>query len=169
MHGDQKGKECDWVIREIKIFDAILHAKVAWEQVDPQCIIKCFRHSRVLEQESLQSPPPSPLDVSEDDKYANYFQELLDIPWDEYLAMDEDLEHEEPARAPDTQAYCINDRDTDQDPKDNQSEPAPIQLETATEYLMNIQKSNLDDVKLFNLLEQAMAHIQSKKDNNRTD
>ena len=77
--------------------------------------------------------------------------------------MDEDLEHEEPARAPDTQAYCIDDWDTDQDhDKDNQSEPEPIQPEIATEHLMDIQKSNLDDIKLSDLLEQAMAHIQSK-------
>ena len=80
--------------------------------------------------------------------------------------MSEDLECKEPVRAPDTQAYCIDDQDTDQDPKDNQSEPAPIQLETAIEYLMNLQKSNLDDVKLFDLLEQAMCTHTIKKDNN---
>ena len=45
------------IIREIKIFDAILHAKVATEQVDPLCIIKCFKWSGVLEQENPPSPP----------------------------------------------------------------------------------------------------------------
>ena len=130
MHGDQKGKECTEIIREIKIFDAILHAKVAWEHVDPQCIIKCFKWGGVLEQENS---PPSPVDATEEeDDFANYFQELLDIPWDEYLAMDEDLECDEPARAPNTQAYCIDDQDTDQDhDKDNQSQPEPIQPEIA--------------------------------------
>ena len=78
--------------------------------------------------------------------------------------MDKNLELKQPARAPDSQAYCIDDWDTDQDhDKDNQSEPEPVQHDVALEYLMNIQKSNLDDIKLFDLLEKAMAHVQSKK------
>ena len=68
----RKVKDVTEIIKKIKIYDAILHTKVAWEQVDPQCIIKCFRHSGVLEQESLQSPPSSPVDVSEDGEFANY-------------------------------------------------------------------------------------------------
>ena len=134
------------------------------ETSHPDCIIKCFKQSGIMEQIIPPSPPPSPVHVSEDDKFANYFQDLLDFPWEEYSAMDEDLECEEPARAPNTLAYCIDDQDTDRDhEKDNQSEPAPIQSEIVLGYLMNIQKSNLDDIKLFDLLEQAMAHIQSKK------
>ena len=161
----RRAKNVTEIIREIKIFDAILQAKVVWEQVDPHCIIKCFKWSRVLEQENPPSPPLSPVyAIEEEDDFANYFQELLDIPWYEYLAMDEDLECEEPARAPNTQAYCIDDRDINQDhDKDYQSEPEPIQPEIAIEHLINIQKSNLDDIKLFDLLEQAMPQIQSKK------
>ena len=53
--------------------------------------------------------------------------------------MDEYLECKEPARAFNTQTYCIDDWDTDQDhDKDNQSEPAPIQPESAIADLMNI-------------------------------
>ena len=150
----RKVKDVSEIIQEIKIFDAILHAKVALEQVDPECIMKCFKYSGVLDPAEITlSPPPSPTNNEQDDEFANYFQELLDIPWDEYLAMDKDLELEQPARAPDSQAYCIDDQDTDQDhDKDIQSDPAPIQPEIAIEHLMNIQKSNLD-IKLFDLLE----------------
>ena len=79
------------ILKEIKIFDAVLHAKVAWEQVHPDCITKCFKRSGVLDRaEITPSPPPSPVhDDSDDDDFSHYFHELLDIPWDGYLAMDE--------------------------------------------------------------------------------
>ena len=69
----RKAKDVSEIIREIKIFDAILHAKVAWEQVNSQCIIRCFKQSGVLEQENPPSPPPSLVDVNEEDEFANYF------------------------------------------------------------------------------------------------
>ena len=47
--------------------------------------------------------------------------------------------------------------------RDVDSDPAPIQHDVALECLMNIQKSNLDDTKLFELPEVAMNQIQSKK------
>ena len=42
--GQNQGKESTVtdIIKEIKIFDAILHAIVAWQAIHPQCIIKCF-------------------------------------------------------------------------------------------------------------------------------
>ena len=95
------------------------------------------------------------------DEFSKYFQELLDIPWDGYLAMDEELELEQPARAPNAQAYSID----VQDQEPNESSPAmPIVTYTeALDHLLNIQKSNIGDTKLFDLLEQAMSHIQSDK------
>ena len=31
------------IVKDIKIFNAVIHAKVAWEAIDPQTIVKCFR------------------------------------------------------------------------------------------------------------------------------
>ena len=75
--------------------------------------------------------------------------------------MDEDLELEEPARVPDTQAYCIDGLDQEQDQA--AKDIPPISHEQALEHLLNIQKSNLDNTKLFDLLEQAVNHLQCKK------
>ena len=78
--------------RGIKIFDTILYAKVAWEQVNPECILKCFKRSRIVDPAELtQSPPPSPTNDPEEDEFAVYFEELLNVPWEEHLAMDENL------------------------------------------------------------------------------
>ena len=35
------------IIKEIKIFDAILNVKVAWEAIDPETIQKCLRQTGV--------------------------------------------------------------------------------------------------------------------------
>ena len=104
------------IVKEIKIFDAILLAKVAWEAIEPETIIKWFKHSGV--QESYETPPNTPEerdDCDNDVEFVEYFQNLLDIPWHEYLAMDQELESELLCRAPDTQAYIIDNNDCDQD------------------------------------------------------
>ena len=81
------------IIKEIKIFDAILHAKVTWEGVEPQCIRCCFKQSGIMGPIELAStsPPFSPTSIDQennDPEFDAYFQDLLDIPWDLYLAMD---------------------------------------------------------------------------------
>ena len=54
--------------------------------------------------------------------------------------------------------WCpVSNTDQDHD-KDNQSEPEPIQPEIATEHLMDIKKSNLDDIKLSDLFPSCKTH-----------
>ena len=74
------------IIKEIKIFDAILHAKVAWEGVSSECIQHCFKQSGIMDPIETSLPPPSPtsLDPENDPELDAFFQELLDIPWDQY-------------------------------------------------------------------------------------
>ena len=105
------------------------------------------------------TPPTSPVEDSVDDdpEFTKFFQDLLDIPWDEYLAMDAELELENPARAPDAQNFTNDEMFEDHD------EPTIISQDEALEQLQQIQKSNLEDIKLFELLEQAMIQIQNKK------
>ena len=71
------------------------------------------------------------------------------------------------SRAPDTQAYTIDNDDHDQD--QDQDETSAVNPKDALNYLQQIQKSNLGDMKLFDILEQAMNLIQYKKDCNRTN
>ena len=148
------------IVKEIKTFDAILHAKVAWEAIEPETITKCFKQSGI--QENYDTPPSTPEPVDEDTDFPEYFENLLNIPWDEYLAMDEELEKEEPTRAPDTLPYT-NDASDDTDHRDQEEERPSIKHDDALDYLHQIQKSNLGDMKLFGILEQAMTLIQNKK------
>ena len=113
--------------------------KVAWEAIEPETIQKCLIYSGV--QENYKTPPNTPEERDDCDnnaEFAEYFQNLLDIPWDEYLAMDQELESELPSRAPDTQAYTIDNNDHDQD--QNQDETPPINPEDALNYFQQIQK-----------------------------
>ena len=83
------------IIKGIKIFDAILHAEVAWEATDQMAIQKCFKHSGIRESYEVPlTPPAMPINHDEDQELAKYFEELLNVPWQDYLAMDEELEQE---------------------------------------------------------------------------
>ena len=46
------------IIREIQIFDAILHAKVTREATDPVTIHKCFKWSGVQDNNNTPVTPP---------------------------------------------------------------------------------------------------------------
>ena len=146
------------IIRDIKIFNAILHA---WESINPETIKNCFRRSGAQESYACL-PPTTPVDdaIDDDPEFAQFFQDLLDVAWDEYLAMDAELEQENPSRALDAQSYnndntCLQECQHD--------EPTIISHDDALDHLHRIQKSNLEDIKLFELLEHAMNHLQSKK------
>ena len=66
------------IIKDIKIFDSILHAKVIWEAIDPITIQKCFRQSGIQEcYDTPQTPPATPT-IDDDHEFAKYFEELLD-------------------------------------------------------------------------------------------
>ena len=65
--------------------------------------------------------------------------------------MDKELEKEEPIKAPDTLLYT-NDASNDTDHKDQEERPH-IKHDDALDYLHQIQKSNLGDTKLFDILE----------------
>ena len=149
------------IIREIKIFDAILHAKVTWEAIDSMTIQKCFKQSGVQETYDMLVAPPHSPEIIEDPKFAKYFEELPDTPWDQYLAMDEELEQELPARAPDTQTYCQEDVQQDE-PCDEDQQPM-LNDDQSLEYLQHVQSSNLGDTAVFELLERAMNLIQNNK------
>ena len=72
------------IVKDIKIFDAILHAKVAWEAIESETIIKCFKHSSIQESYETPSTTPEERTNNSDAEFTEYFQNLLEIPWDEY-------------------------------------------------------------------------------------
>ena len=90
------------IVKDIKIFYAILHGKVAWEAIEAETIAKCFKCSGI--QENYNSPPSTPEPIDEDPDFPEYFENLLNIPWDEYLVMDKELEKE--GHRPRHQTHC---------------------------------------------------------------
>ena len=139
------------IVKEIKIFDVILHAKVAWEAIDPETIAKCFRYSGI--QENYDSPPSTP-------EFADYFKKCQISLGRCIWSWMRNWESEEPTRAPNRLA--CNDDNNEEISQDKEL-PAPIKPDEALNYLHQIQKSNLGDTKLFDILEQAMSLIQYKK------
>ena len=112
-------------VSQLTIFDDILHCKNAWDSVSAETIVKCFRHSAVYEFDA--SPPCSPESTvphenhEADTDFDEYFQNLLGIPWEEYLMMDEELEAKNPSCAPDGNTCA----DHVQDLLDQDQEPMP--------------------------------------------
>ena len=105
------------------------------------------------------TPPTTPV-IEEDQEFAHHFEELLDVPWDQYLKMDEELEQELPARAPNTQSY-VN-KDVQQDDQVDEELPM-LNHDQSQEYLQCVQRSDLGDTAVFELLERAMNLIQNNK------
>ena len=74
--------------------------------------------------------------------------------------MDKQLEQELPARAPDTQSYVNEDIQ-----RDKQVDEGLLVLnhDQSLKYLQCVQRSNLGDTEVFELLERAMNLIQNNK------
>ena len=73
--------------------------------------------------------------------------------------MDEELQCENPAWAPDAQHYLNEDP---VDKQDQQDQHEPISHNDALEQLLRIQKSNFGNTRLFDITESAMTRIQNK-------
>ena len=151
--------------KKLTIFDAILHCKNAWDAVSPETIVKCFRHSGVYDFNA--SPPCFPESTEStilqeqqdgDAEFDEYFENLLGIPWDKYLLMDEELEAEHPSCAPD--ANTCNDHVQDLPDQDQE----PIEPMPSTQEVLNslkiAQKYALGNAKLYELADQLIMGIQ---------
>ena len=149
------------IVKDISIFDGIIHAKCAWDAVDPETIVKCFAKSRI---KNFNTPATESFDnttIDGDKEFDNYFQELLDMPLDQYLAMDEELKMEFPCRAPDTQAYPIEEDGNNMEPETTPS--PPISFQDAIEQLKQIQKLVLCNKQLFDLANQLSLGVQTMR------
>ena len=149
------------LLKNISIFDAIIHACVTWNGITPETIQNCFRKSGVYDFNQQDQPAlAQPVDDNGDEDFVKYFQELLNVLWDEYLAMETGLECKEPARAPNAQSYQL-DIDEESTPP-----PTPTPVITSDEALELISKLQLytpGDQNLFDLVAQLHAGVQSRK------
>lgn len=147
--------------KKVRIYDAILRTKTAWDEVAPGTLVKCFARCGYRPAAESQNQPND--DTTEPDEFDIWFQNLLEVPWEEYLAVDDELEEESPARAPDAQSYS-----TQPPPNALDQDPDDIEVEsiTHTEALICLDKIRhlcASDDKLFGMVNKLASNLQSRK------
>ena len=150
-------------VSQLTIFDAIIHCKNAWDAVSPETIVKCFNNSGIFDfDDSPPCSPESPVEPMEekDTEFDQYFQNLLGIPWDEYLLMDEKLEIEKPVHAPDANTYNDHTDDLPDQDQDKAMEAIPS-TEELIKSLKQVQRFVLGNDKLFDITDQLKLGIQN--------
>lgn len=154
-------EECNDVTslaKAVRIYDAIVNTKQAWDSLPIETIEKCFRRCGVTK--DTNTPPSTPVEPpSEPDDFAIQFEKLLEVPWDEYLAYDSELEADEPCTAP-TEELESNDDHAVID--DMLAEPEPEEnftSEMAITQLKKLQKFCLHDQANFDLVNQLLSRI----------
>ena len=89
--------------KKVTIYDAIVNVQDGWGQLPPSTISKCFKTCGIFEG-MFDAIPITNEDQTEEERVPNefdhWFADLLEVPWDEYLAFDDQLENEAPNRAP---------------------------------------------------------------------
>ena len=93
-----------------------------------------------------------------DPEFDKSFQNLLCIPWDEYLLMDEELERENPVHAPDANTCKDNAKELPDQGKAMDPMPTTEQL---IKSLKQVQRFVLGSNKLFDIADQLMLGIQN--------
>lgn len=146
----------------IKIWDAILNFRQGWEAISPDTIQKCFKKCGVVKQLDLIPSPNNETQIDDEctQEPVHDFQNLLDVPWDEYLSFDDQLEKVNPCRAP------INTDESDQDHDQEDGETADeeddiLSPEDVLKQLKNIQKFCAGNEHLFNLSTQLLSGVKS--------
>ena len=92
--------------------------------------------------------------TADPDEFDQWFADLLEVPWEEYLAYDDELEMEQPARAPDAQTYKTDD-DTPLDESCNvEQNQQKLTFDQALEQLNEMRKLFVDHDKLFDAVNQ---------------
>ena len=157
-------KDVTEMAKGITIFDAICNTNLALHAVDPSTIVKCFNRSGVYDFKTEDTPqklPDHTENLDDDPEFASYFQDLLNMPWEEYLAQDNEDELEQPARAPDAQSYTYEKDEVAPPPDTNVR--APISHDECLDKLIDIRNYCLGYEQLLPLVNRLMNDIQAMK------
>lgn len=147
--------------KAITIWDAIINVKLAWDCLPSDCIENCFRRCGVTK--DPVTPPTSPTPEDSTDEEEACFNQLAEVPLDEYLAYQNALEVSNPCTSPLDNAADESDHDNDIDDIAEEPEPEPtITGEEALKYLKKIQKYCFSNERNFNLSNQLICGIRSE-------
>ena len=148
--------DCNTVVelaKKVTIYDAIVSVKDGWDQHTSSTITNCFKSCGIFDgmfdvtpiAYEDQTTPQS----QEPDQFDCWFEELLEVPWDEYLAFDDPRESEAPIHAP--TAMATPNTNVEQDEEDTCipcNQPCMI-IDSAIEYLNQMQKLFVDNDVIF--------------------
>lgn len=145
--------------KKVTIWDAVVHTQCAWDVMTTDTIVKCFTKCGI--HKNLPQQPITPTPETGPDDYDVYFSELLEVPWDEYLAYDDELEAEQPCRAPAIET--LNEESSTDDPEGIEPESCTeaITVEEALKAIKNLTHYCMDNPRAFALANQLGSVIKS--------
>ena len=89
--------------KKVTIYDAIVNVTDGWGHLSLMTIIKCFKICCIFDGMFDATPISNEDQTSTEDtsirvpdEFDHWFEDLLEVPWDENLAFDEKLEMEAP-------------------------------------------------------------------------
>ena len=151
------------LVKNVKIYPAVVNTIAVWDKLPSETIVKCFnRCGTVPGFKDSQDQEPTIEQNHEIDDFDRWFGELLEVPWDEYLAYDDELEVELPSRAPDAQPYNAIDQDQE-DNEHEETEEIKLNTESVLDQLENMRSYFMGDNEQFKLVNQLYSNVYASK------
>lgn len=152
----QSASDVTSLAKAVTIWDAVVFVKSAWEVVPSDSIIRCFKRCG-MHPDLDNLAPIDPIEDEDPGEVA--WRELLEVPWDEYLAYDLELDKEAPCRQPVDQ-LSIQENDKPDDTTDEDVEPSPtIAPAAALKNLKDLQKYFLDEPDYFGMVNRMLSKV----------
>ena len=84
--------ECNTVVelaKKVTIYDAIVNIKDGWDQLPASTIENCFKNcfNGMFDATPISNEDQTEPERSEPDEFDRWFADLLEVAWDEYLAL----------------------------------------------------------------------------------
>lgn len=145
--------------KKITIWDAVVYLKSAWDQIQSETIAKCFRKCGIAS-DPMCTPPSSGEEIEDTNSYDERFKDILEVPWQEYLAHDDTMQAENPCRAPGSYFDSDEPDTTEADEEPTETQPI-ISANTALQYLKDLQKYSMNNQRGFDLVNQLISIVRT--------
>ena len=160
--------ECNTVVelaRKVTIYNAIVNVKDGWDQLSKHTIESA---SSTFDGMFDATPITNEHQMEDSDPITQEPDKLLEVPWDEYLAFDDQLEIECPPRAPTASATPTDDHDQDDEIVEN-SVQSHVTIDNAIDQLKDMQKLFVDnDEILYSIITANKIEMENNKKNKQS-
>ena len=153
--------------KKVTIYSTTVNMKAGWRQLPVTTIMKCFKTCGIFDG-MFDAVPISNNDQTEHqtahepDEFDCWFADLLEVPWEECLAFDDQLEIETPPRAP--TAMSTEHVETDQDDVEvDKVQPNNLTIDSAINQLHEMQKLFVNNNSIFAQINPLYSAVTSSK------